>query len=108
MARRGRVCIAWSPWHGLPPDSLPDIEVHGGVTFADAHEPTTYAAMALGDNRAEGVTWWLGFDCAHGFDLVPRFHRQAWMTDETFKDLDYVKAECAHLARQVIEAMALR
>ena len=52
------------PWHGLDYDDaneVMDVPVHGGLTFSEPDEPCD----ALGDDDA----WWLGFDCAHGFDL---------------------------------------
>ena len=47
------------PWYGKPYDDIP-AEVHGGLTFSDGNftEPTE-----------DG--WKIGFDCAHGYDLIP-------------------------------------
>jgi hypothetical protein len=37
----------------------PDVEVHGGLTFADIETCT---------DHADGLGWWFGFDCAHSGD----------------------------------------
>lgn len=111
----------------------PDVEVHGGLTYAD---------YCVEDNKEHGIChvaapgepeplYWLGFDCGHAFDLHPVMemrHRdlaaeaQKRIDDgtsedvsgdrelvrifskdygETYKDIDYVKEECANLARQL-------
>lgn len=100
------------PWHGLEYDDLPDIDVHGGVTFTGEHRVGTYAGDAMGTTRAEGVTWWIGFDCAHAWDVMPLLDARSLLKlpdgeglpRRTFKDLDYVRAECARLATQIVEA----
>jgi hypothetical protein len=51
---------AGHPWHSKGYDDI-DAQVHGGLTFADADVPCD----ALGEDN----DWWVGFDCAHGFDL---------------------------------------
>jgi hypothetical protein len=43
------------PLHGKHYDE-PDVEVHGGLTFANI-EPCT--------EHEDGQGWWFGFDCAH-------------------------------------------
>lgn len=62
-----------------PQDGLCEIaiyfEVHGGITFANFRE--------------NGETWFFGFDCAHAGD-----------TREMCNE-EYVKKECAELAKQL-------
>ena len=48
------------PWHGKDCDKINDVNIHGGLTFAEADEP----CIETGPDNA----WWVGFDCAHGFD----------------------------------------
>lgn len=48
--------------------------------------------------------WWLGFDTAHLGDYSPGMSRHRAYEHETYKDLAYVKAEVARLAKQVLEA----
>ena len=54
---------AGHPWHGAEDgDSIVEgVEVHGGLTFAEADKP----CHKPGPDDA----WWLGFDCAHTWDL---------------------------------------
>lgn len=79
------------------------LEVHGGCTWAEFME--------------ENDLWWFGFDCAHAGDVCPAMNalfrylnrehpelkipmreRRDW---ETYRTLDYVRVECAGLARQL-------
>ena len=56
-----------------------DLRVHGGVTYVTDAE--------------------VGFDCGHAFDVMPRFKfTQDYGEYRTF---EYVKEECAKLARQI-------
>ena len=85
------------PWHGKGYDDVRMmdnewVEVHGGLTYADRHEP---------QGQPDGL-WWLGFDCAHSGDLSPGVHeRMGRMVDwETYKNWGFVKRECVSLAEQ--------
>jgi hypothetical protein len=75
-----------------------DVSVHGGLTFASFCEE---------DGKDEGIchtaepgyperVWWLGFDCAHCDDLSPH-----WSKSGVYRDLGYVRGECAQLAAQL-------
>ena len=75
------------PMHGKGYDDL-DLRVHGGVTFS-------------GDKKGDGAHW-LGFDCAHAGDLIPVL--DPFELDDQYRDIDYVKSECADLARQIKDA----
>lgn len=83
----GYVRVPWD--NGLWSRGGDDLIVHGGVTFAGKH------------HDREG--WWIGFDCYHGgIDHLQgepdeKFHDELI----TFKNIDYVKQECAALAEQV-------
>ncbi len=51
--------------------------------------------------------WWFGFDCAHCGDLCPSMsshgiRAMSGKDGETYKDIAYVTAECAGLAKQLI------
>lgn len=89
-------------------DGLVDVQVHGGLTFAE-QEPCTHE---------DGSGWWFGFDCAHSGDemldplvtreqlseatrslydihkMYPDFHEHYWREHE-------VVAECESLAEQL-------
>lgn len=66
---------------GLPPGhifheadyEIPGVEVHGGLTFAGfCHEGRDERSICHvpAPGRPDRV-WWLGFDCAHAWDLMP-------------------------------------
>lgn len=81
------------PLHGKGYDdihSTAEIDVHGGLTYAGDHAPT---------KESDG-TWWFGFDCAHSGDLVPGM-RSGFSVGDTYKDVEFVKAECERLAEQL-------
>lgn len=65
-------------------------DVHGGITFSG--EPA----------GADGGHWF-GFDCGHAGDLSPGLPFRSAFDDagDEYRDIEYVKAECASLARQL-------
>lgn len=71
-----------------------DVNVHGGLTYADFCQENGKICHVPLPGRPHKV-WWLGFDCAHGWD-IPRL-------GGTLKDETYVKAECESLAKQLKE-----
>lgn len=102
------------PWHGVDygyhdGDPNGQVEVHGGLTFADrCHEsddPSTGICHIPAEGRPADV-WWFGFDCAHAFDLAPRYAQYSVLPDGTYRDMAYVKAEVASLARQIAAVSA--
>lgn len=84
------------PWHETDNDKL---DVHGGITFYQEDE----------DN--DGYRW-VGFDCAHAFDLMPCFNQSKCpfeMEDEmeelaSYKTMDFVIDQTKQLADQIHEA----
>lgn len=65
-------------------------DVHGGVTWGG------------GVLRDQGDRYWVGFDCAHAWDLVPlRFGGER---DQSYKSVVFVQCECRRLAAQAKEA----
>jgi hypothetical protein len=108
------------PLHGADYDDI-EVEVHGGLTFAG---PCDEGAAARGEigichvpapGRPADV-YWLGFDCAHAFDLAPAtdaLYRRlgldlplARLAPTTYRDFDYVRAHVESLARQLAEFVA--
>ena len=98
-------------------DDVP-LEVHGGLTFSDFWEDEN-------DNL-----WYLGFDCAHAWDLSPFMHKRDreiynsqprskyWingveheykerdlgaelMKHETYRDIEYVRIQCKKMVKQL-------
>lgn len=43
------------------------VDVHGGITLCDADIAIENDVSA----QPKGYYWWIGFDCAHGFDFSP-------------------------------------
>jgi len=93
------------------------VDAHGGLTYAGkcnghiCHTP---------DPGEPGNVHWLGFDCAHSGDFIPSMDamrkpggvlhdiavRYPGVHDgDVYRDLPYVEAECASLAKQ-LAAMA--
>jgi len=84
------------------------LQVHGGVTWAREHCPM---------EGVPGGRWWFGFDCGHAGDLAPGIHallRRIEIdegrtksplsdpgTDDVYRTLAFVRAECIALARQL-------
>lgn len=111
------------------PEAL--VDVHGGLTYADrCNAPSGICHVAKPDEPDD--VWWLGFDCAHGGDVTPAMDAmraalgkiklpglkvptaltsgspfdEVWKP--TYKDVDYVKGECAQLAAQLADVDTLR
>lgn len=83
------------------------LDVHGGLTFSDfcaeTKDPGRFICHVPEPGRPEKV-WWLGFDCAHAWDLSPAYAAYpSWPNrpDESYKDRYYVEAEVRSLARQI-------
>lgn len=114
-------CYAFSGAHerGTIPLALA-LKAHGGITWSGA----------LPDDSDTGGRWWFGFDCGHAGDFTPATHAlmkrmhieegttRAFATDEalfglgammpwgepiTYRTVEYVKAECATLAKQLAQ-----
>ena len=88
------------PWHGRE-DDLEGVSVHGGITYG---APCFGSICHVPKPGEPDDVWWLGFDMAHSGDYSPaqamyglRFERNAW---ESYKTIDYVRAECERLAEQ--------
>ena len=86
--------------YGKPEDEM--LDVHGGVT---------YCALIVGENVQR-----IGFDCAHGGDVMPKVHPNRHLTtylkqqnanlgvlDEVYRDLAFVIAECESMVDQILK-----
>jgi len=85
------------------------IRVHGGLTFSQQGD----------GERWDKDLWWLGFDCAHAWDLIPGMYEkyggvlpEKFMhleRDEVYRNIEYLTEEVKHLAEQLtITAIAER
>lgn len=91
-------------------DSWPDgwLDVHGGLTYsnfcAESEDPARGVCHVPEPGRPHKV-WWLGFDCAHLYDLMPAHEARQpdWpkSTEDVYRDRAYVESEVRSLARQL-------
>lgn len=115
------------PWYRKHFNDIPDIRVHGGLSYSDELPleaqvamvaETTAGAEVLDRPEIKGAgstgnaasthakqgndhIWWFGFDCAHCFDVMPALGIA--FPDSTYKDFNYIKEQCALLAAQLAE-----
>lgn len=107
------------PLHGKDYEA-PDVEVHGGLTFAAPcadDRPVETSVCHTPEPGKPADVWWFGFDAGHYLDVMPGMNARirndspdslllpenspaGWPTT-SYKTLDYVKAECASLAAQL-------
>jgi hypothetical protein len=98
------------PLYGVEYEA-PEVDVHGGLTYAD--RCTGHICHVPEPGKPDDV-WWFGFDCSHAFDLSPGMNARMRdigepnMSDETYKPVSYVTAQCASLARQLAEKSSTR
>jgi len=84
-------------------NSVPYFDVHGGLTFSGFCHG--HICHIPGPGESDKV-WWLGFDCVHFRDMSPAYSailEHAILADGAYRDIGYVKAEIASLARQLVE-----
>lgn len=112
---------AWCGYVGLPPghplhgkgydeaDPNYELDVHGGLTYAaPCQEDRAEGICHVPSPGRPGDVWWFGFDCAHSMDLTPSYdlnlHRtflEGSQEHGIYRDVAYVRAECASLASQL-------
>lgn len=96
---------AGHPWYGLDydaPEPYPD--VHGGLTFADRCQdeaPEGHGICHIAGPGEPDDVWWLGFDTAHCGDHTPLLRL---FPGDTYKNVEYVKDQCAQLAKAISAA----
>lgn len=89
-------------------------DVHGSLTYANTCQegPEDEAVRHVPAAGRPSDVYWFGFDCAHAFDLAPgmralvNYPAAPCGSDgefETYRTVDYVRGECANLARQLAE-----
>jgi len=106
------------PWHGrgYSDDVFNGVEVHGGLTFSefcreDVDPETTAAVCHVPEPGRPDHVWWLGFDCAHYLDYLPRmrdipgvdnsYDKMVQRLGARYKTLQYVQIEVHNLAVQI-------
>lgn len=91
------------PLHGKHYEE-PDVDVHGGLTFAGSCRPNSeeHGICHIPGPGEPDAVWWFGFDCGHYDDVSPGSLRiSSAFGYGTYKDRAFVQSECAHLARQL-------
>jgi hypothetical protein len=97
------------PWHGIEADDIdPHPDVHGGLTYSEFCRPATDEGRGVchlpGPGEPDDV-WWLGFDCGHFMDSSPGLPSiPGYPAGGVYRDVAYVRAECARLAGHVLVA----
>ena len=94
------------------------LRVHGGLTFSDSCQEGAedHGICHVPQPGQPERVWWFGFDMAHSGDISPGMdarlramghepHRYVsiWGIPDEYRTLEYVQAECANLARQLVE-----
>lgn len=132
LARRHEPLGCWNgyvavppghPWHGVGCE-VPDVRVYGDLTYAGPGDRSEsipgYACNGhyLRPDPPED-DWWFGFDCGHGWDLMPMlaalrslpadadepFDLADRLSDgRTYKSLAFVRGQCEVLAMAVVVA----
>lgn len=94
---------AGHPWHGVDYMKI-DADCHGGLTFSGPcrHHPDGHGICHVPALGEPDDAWWQGFDCSHYLDFTPG--STLLLNDGVYRNWDYVKAECAHLAEQATRA----
>ena len=80
------------------------VDVHGGVSFTDkchTGDDAKSICHIVEDGENDDV-WWIGFDCAHLYDLSPGYSKRMKI-EGTYRTLEYVRNECAALAKKLKE-----
>lgn len=68
--------------------------------YLDWHEANSICHIPEPEKPSK--VWWLGFDCAHCYDLVPGMGPSfSYNPRDRYRDLEYVKGEVRILARQL-------
>jgi len=108
FAQRSDITGAWCGYVGLPKGhpwwekhytQLPDLKIHGGLTFAGRFK----------DKHGVWGFWLIGFDCSHSWDYRPAMAakvRSLGAQAGRYWTLGAVKREVARLAVMAREAAA--
>lgn len=91
------------PWYRKDYGQV-DADVHGGLTYADHCCDDTPICHVPQPGESDNV-WWLGFDCAHSFDYVPKMDGFIRQYMSSYKDVPYVRSEVESLVRQAMGCM---
>ena len=98
ILKRSSTTLVWCGYVAVP-ESHPaykkhydniNVEVHGGLTFADECGVVVCHRSSDPDDKV----WWLGFDCSHSFDFSPGMVQTvALAKQELVKNISFLTAE---------------
>jgi len=97
----------WAYGKGYSEERLEAMKVHGGLTYAAGcnHGDEATSICHVPEPGQPDDVWWLGFDCGHAYDLAPGGTRNiqgySFGGGESYRNINYVKRECAELAKQL-------
>jgi hypothetical protein len=85
------------------------LDVHGGITFGSmcaGMQENGNGICHVADAGEPDHLYWFGFDCSHYEDFQPRsmmhsFGLARMMHGHVYRDIPYIKEQCALLARQL-------
>ncbi len=92
------------------------LSIHGGVTYAEPHQPGSFNPEYSTIEQIEGLegSWWIGFDTGHWNDIAPVQSQlpdfvvalslrdiPGTSTEGTYRTVAFVRAECLDLAGQL-------
>lgn len=102
----GGLCgyVGMPPRHPLFGKDYNDVnaDANGGLTFSDkCQEQRGDGSGICHVAPGEPELWWLGFDCAHSWDICPGYPRGHRDDRATYKTVAYVKNQCRKLAQQL-------
>lgn len=102
------------PYYLKPYQDIGHIFVHGGLTYSDLCQEgdESIAICHIPEPGEPDDVWWFGFDCGHAGDLMPGLEAREAMSGmkrlaamfgerNKYRDIDYVRGECAVLADQL-------
>jgi hypothetical protein len=85
-----------------------DVQVHGGLTYSDSCNLGAEICHVPAPGQPDDV-WWLGWDCGHFMDVSPYLLRKGLEMPPdlcAYRDIAFVRSECAHLAYQAQKAQS--
>lgn len=94
-------------YYGKSADELQNIDCHGGLTFSDRFKAEDAGEQNLTSEDNDGY-WYIGFDAAHAWDLVPYMveeygHHELFQHAHTgtYKDMNYMIEQCKKIVDQL-------
>lgn len=97
------------PYYGLRPSQLENVDVHGGITYANFCTGNEHGICHKVEPGEDDRVWWLGFDTTRLGDLMPAYaalwtqhgiaHRS--LERDHYWTLDEIRTEVTNLAKQL-------